>query len=127
MSLYTPTAFAARRTESRPCFSDYPPADFDTGAHPIIGLHLFGIQPLRPIGAIDADVVANLRRQRQVQALHRLGPRVLDELLAEIGAERGIATLIERKVARYAEIDPKALALTGGDRFPPAPIYEARS
>ena len=41
---------------------------------------------------IAANVVANLRFRRQVERLHRLGPRAIAELLAELGAERSIQT-----------------------------------
>jgi hypothetical protein len=50
---------------------------------------------------------------------------VIDALLIEIGAERGITTLIERKVEIYAEIEPEALEAASGYQFPPAPVYEA--
>ncbi len=69
-------------------------------------------------------VIADLRRQRHVQKLHRLGPRAIDALLIEIGAERSITTLIERKIERYAALDITALELAGGDRFPDPPISE---
>ena len=71
-------------------------------------------------------VIADLRRQRHVWKLYRLGPRVIDALLVEIGAERGITTIIERKIKRYAEIDPEALKATGGDEFWPVSIREVR-
>ena len=74
-----------------------------------------------------AGVIADLRRQRHVRKYHRLGPRVIDALLIEIGAERGITTIIERKIEAYAEIEPEALEAAGGDQFPPAPLYEVRS
>ena len=75
-------------------------------------------------GVIAPSVIADLRRQRHVQELHRLGPRALDALLIEIGAERGITTLVERKIERYAALDGDALELAGGDRFPARPIHE---
>ena len=68
-------------------------------------------------------VIADLKRQRHVQKLHRLGPRVIDALLIEIGAERSIMTLIERKIEKYAALDINAPGLAGGDRFPGQPIY----
>ena len=71
-------------------------------------------------------VIADLRRQRHVRRLYRLGPRVIDALLVEIGAERGIMTLIERKIERYAGLDVDALELAGGDRFPSLPIHVVR-
>ncbi len=46
------------------------------------------LDPWRPIGEITAELVANMRFRRQVLRLHRLGPRITAELLAEIGAER---------------------------------------
>ena len=69
-------------------------------------------------------VIADLRRQRRIRQLYRLGPRAIDALLIEIGAERGITTIIERKIERCAGIDIEALELAGGDHFPSAPIHE---
>ena len=67
---------------------------------------------------------ADLRFHRRVQRLHRLGDRVLGEFLAELGAERGITTIIDQKLERYAGLEPEALEATGGDRFWPAPLRE---
>ncbi len=78
---------------------------------------------LRPIGPIAAEVVADLRFRRQVQQVHRLGDRVLGEFLAEIGAERGIQTVIDRKLDTFAAIDPEALEVTGGDDFWQPPLH----
>ena len=71
-----------------------------------------------------AEVIADLRFRRQVEHLHGLGPRVVGELLAEIGAERSIMTLIDRKIDTYASLDPKALKATGGDGFWPMPLRQ---
>ena len=81
---------------------------------------------LRPIGAIAAEVVADLRFRRRVQQVHRLGDRVFGELLAEIGAERGITTIIDQKLDTYAELEPETLEVTGGDGFWPAPLHEVK-
>ncbi len=70
-----------------------------------------------------AEVVADLKFRRQVEHLHHLGPRVVGELLAEIGAERSIMTLIDQKIDRYAELEPKALDVTGGDGFWQPPLH----
>ncbi len=72
---------------------------------------------LRPIGAIAAEVVADLRFRRKVIRLHRQGPRVLGEYLAELGGDRGIRTVIDQKLDTYAEIEPEALEAAGGDEF----------
>ena len=79
---------------------------------------------LVPIGPIAAVVVADLRFQRQVERVHALGPRAVAELLAEIGAERGITTIIDRKLDTYAGLDAAAIEAAGADRFPPAPFPE---
>ena len=104
---------ATRRTEvlSRSC--DCLPANFDPDAHPIIAQHFFGIEPSRSAGTTGIDIIADLKRQRHIRKLHRLGDRVLDEMLTEIGDKYGIATGIERTVERYAALDPEALVLAG--------------
>ena len=125
MSTYTTSP--CRSSRVKPHKSDGPPdsapADFDATANPIIGRHFFGVGPLRPVGRIAAEVMADLRFRRHVQQVYRLGDRVFGELLAEIGAERGIMTIIDRKLARYAELEPEALEVTGGDGFWQPPLH----
>ena len=99
------------------------PGDFDSAACPIITKH-FEVGPSRPTGQITAEVVADMRRRRQVEHLHRLGPRATAELLAEIGAERSITTIIDRKLDVYADLDLEALEAAGGDRFWPPPLRD---
>jgi hypothetical protein len=72
--------------------------------------------------ALDA-----LRRRRQVQAVHRLGSRTVGELLDEITRHHGIADDINRRLARYAAIDPEILRAFGGDRWPSAPVWIVRN
>ena len=81
---------------------------------------------LKSICGVAAEIVARLHFRRQVERLHRLGPRATAELLAEIGAERGITTVIDRKLDTYLDIDPEALEAAGGDQFPPVPIHAVR-
>ncbi len=76
-----------------------------------------------PIGAIAAEVVADLRFRLKVQRLHRLGDRVLCELLAHLGAKHSIQTSIEQMVEHFAELDPETLQATGGDRFWQPPLH----
>ena len=75
---------------------------------------------------IAADAVADLRFRRQVEHLHGLGARATAELLAELGAERSIQTIIDRKLDRYIELTPEQLKATGGNHFPPTPIRQVR-
>ena len=76
---------------------------------------------------IAADIVADLRRRRQVERLHRLGPRAVGELLSELGAERSIQTVIDRKLTVYTELDLEAIEAAGGDKFGPVPLREVPS
>ncbi len=73
---------------------------------------------------VAADVVADLRFRRQIERLHRLGPRAVGELLAAIAAERSIMTLVDQKLTTYTELDSTALAAAGADKFWPAPLRE---
>ena len=81
---------------------------------------------IRTIGPGERAAISALRRQRQIQKVHGLGPRALDELLIEIGTEFGITAIIEQKIEQYATLDPEAVRLVGGDRFPAQPIHEVQ-
>jgi hypothetical protein len=74
------------------------------------------------IADITKDIIADLRFQRDVERLWQLGPRAIGELLLEASRERMLRSYFEGKVAEYAAINPDALAVTGGDHFPPLPI-----
>ena len=80
----------------------------------------------RSIGEVAAEVVADLRFRREVKRLHRLGDRVLGEMLAHLGAKHSIQTSIEQTVEHFVEIEPEALDAAGGNRFWPAPLYKIR-
>lgn len=66
--------------------------------------------------------IRELRFRRDVERLHRLGPRALHELLAELAAARLLRSEIEQLVARYSRVDPLVLRLAAGDRMPPTPL-----
>ena len=78
------------------------------------------------IGSVAAETVASLLFRRKVEQVHSLGPRATAELLAELGAERSILTVINDKLERYADLDPKAVAAAGGDDFWPVPLSVAK-
>ena len=102
------------------------PIGFDPAACPILCRHWFGLEPPRPVGPNAAEVVADLKFRRQVEHLHVLGPRVLAETLAHLGAKHNIQTSVERTVEYFGELEPEALDAVGGDRFWPAPVHEVR-
>jgi hypothetical protein len=74
-------------------------------------------------GASRNSDAADQQFQRQVLRLHKLGARAVCELLREVGVETMHMTTIEQALARYADIDPNALPLSGGDRFAPRPLH----
>ena len=101
---------------------DEPPANFDLATHPILSRHWFGIEPLRPIAHVTAEIVADLRRQRQIEHLHLLGPRAVGELLREVAEDDDL----DRALEAYGRLTPDLLKALGGDQFPPAPLHEVR-
>jgi len=62
--------------------------------------------------------LGDVRLQRDVEKVHRLGPRPLYEMMIELGHDRLLRVEIERLVARYAALDPAVVEALGGDRFP---------
>ena len=120
MLSYTPAPRAARRCESRSCSPDCPPVDFDPGAHPIIARHFFGIEPLHLVGQVAGKGAADLRRQRRIEHVYRLGPRAVGELLDEVAQGENL----DRALEAYQRLTPELLAALGGDRFPPSPVHE---
>ena len=108
------------------------PKNFSPDECPILSRHWFGIQPCPqandhqavPAEPIVDNIVADLAFQRDIERLHRLGPRPQYELLREIERRYGCARFIRERVKRYAELDPEIVADLGGDVFPSTPIRE---
>lgn len=61
-------------------------------------------------------------RQRRVERICRI-PRLVYELLDEIGRAHRIAEDIDARLTRHAELNPDLLGAVGADRFPPTPIW----
>lgn len=78
--------------------------------------------PAVHVGQAADRVVARLRRQRQAEHLHRLGPRPVLEALIE-AAETGD---LDATLERFGRLDPEVVEALGADEFPPTPIYEVR-
>lgn len=62
------------------------------------------------------------RNRRAADKLHRLGPRLILELLADIAADLDAADIIAGRLALYASGNPAALGALGADRIVPFPI-----
>jgi hypothetical protein len=67
---------------------------------------------------VPTSAINELNFRRRTQHLWRCGPRAVAELLAEIGAERNIGTIIDEKLARYSMLDPSTVKALGADRLP---------
>ena len=120
------TNILARPPERKPDPTTDPlPARFNPQQHPILCRHWYGIEPFRQVGTVAAEIVADLMFRRKVQRLCAKGPRVVGELLGELGAERGLGTVIDQKLDRYLALADEALDATDAHAFPPAPIHEA--
>jgi hypothetical protein len=62
-----------------------------------------------------------LRRQRAVERLCRT-PRLIFELLDELDRHYGLGADLDRRLQRYAALDPELLRALGADKFPGLPI-----
>ncbi len=74
----------------------------------------------------DGEALAGPHFERQVEHLHRLGPRAVAELLIEIAHCTGQSGVIADRLQAYARLDPAVLRAVGGDKFPPIPLMAIR-
>ena len=72
------------------------------------------------------QLLADPRFHRQIEHLHRLGPRVFGELLTEIAAVTGQHVRVVDLVEEYAALDPAILGALGADTFPLMPLEIVR-
>jgi len=77
--------------------------------------------PSFTVSAAKSQELGRLRRQRQVERVCRI-PRLVDELLSEIGRHHGIEDDVAARLDRYAAVDHDLLAALGADRFPASPM-----
>jgi hypothetical protein len=62
-----------------------------------------------------------LQRQHHVEQIHRLGARVLFELVDELDRHHGRGDDLNRRLERYAALDDRLVAAVGADRFLASP------
>ena len=98
------------------------PPGIDPRQYPIIARHWFGIEPFCLIGEVAVEVVAELKRQRQIENVHRLGVRAVGELLHQVAEGEDL----DRALDGYQRLTPDLLKAMGGDQFAPLPIHEVR-
>ena len=87
------------------------PSGLDPDRHRIITQHFYGIDP------------AELRLQRLAEYLHALGPRPVFEFCREIVEAHDIGADVQRRLERYARLNPVFFQALGGGHFPPDPIH----
>jgi hypothetical protein len=73
------------------------------------------------MGPPDPSDIRDRRFERHVAQVCELGPRVVGELLRELGATTMHMTTVEQVVEQYAGLDPDTVRILGGDRFPACP------
>ena len=88
------------------------PPGLDPDRFPIIVQHFFGVDP------------AELRLQRLAEYLHALGPRPVFEFCRELAEAHDIGADVQRRLERYALLDPAFVEVLGGGHFPAPPIHE---
>jgi hypothetical protein len=73
--------------------------------------------------SLCADALRRLRWQRYVESVHQLGARVEFEFWDEVARHHpDLVDDLDRRLARYAELDPEVLRALGADRFPASPV-----
>jgi predicted DNA-binding transcriptional regulator AlpA len=71
---------------------------------------------------LRAQALRRMRRQRLVERVCALGHRAVFELVDELDRHLGLGDDLDRRLERYAALDPGLLVALGGDRFPAAPL-----
>jgi hypothetical protein len=62
----------------------------------------------------DLHDLDDIRLRRDIERVYELGPRAIFELLSEIGRECLLRVDIQRRVARYARLNPASLKAIEG-------------
>ena len=102
------------------------PLGGDMRALPAMGEMGYLSQGKIAAGLATTQPLAGPRFERQIEHLHRLGPRILAELLGEIATATGQPALIAGRVAAYAALDPALVRFIGSDNFPPSVLGVVR-
>lgn len=71
------------------------------------------------------SLIAEPAFQREIESLHRLGPRLTGELIAELAHRHGPEVLTT--MAGFAALDPDTLAALDALIWPPLPLHMVRA
>ena len=91
----------------------------DIGNHAVLSALLPLPQASPQAAPSHADALACLRRQRDFEAIHALGPRPTFELLLLLAGDH---PALDDQLRRFAGLDPETVRILGADRFPASPI-----
>jgi hypothetical protein len=70
------------------------------------------------------NLIADLAFRHEIEALHRLGPRVTGELIVDLVRCHGPE--VRSRMVTFAALDPEALAALDALLWPPLPIYRVQ-
>jgi hypothetical protein len=71
---------------------------------------------------MTATLIDEMRFERAINRLVRIGPRPVGELLRKIGSDFGVMAEIYGLVSEWAERDPAIVRGVGGGEFHRAPL-----
>jgi hypothetical protein len=82
-----------------------------------------GLAYSQPVASLQAAAIRRLRRQRHVERICQLGPRIVFEFIDEIDRHYALGADLDRRLTRYSRLNPAILRAIGADRFPHPPAH----
>jgi hypothetical protein len=71
---------------------------------------------------LTLDPLDQIRHQRRVEHLYRLGPRAIAEFLLELAGKIGGLPATTGLLIEYERVSPRMVRAVGGDVFTPRPL-----
>lgn len=75
-----------------------------------------------PVGRQPLSPIIEVRLQRSIEHLHRLGARAVAELVLALADRTGALDEALNLLAEYQRLTPAQVRVAGGHRFPPRPL-----
>jgi hypothetical protein len=82
------------------------------------------IERLSDLQVAAGNLIADPAFRHEIEALHRLGPRVTGELIVDLVRRHGPE--VRARMVTFAALDPEALAALDALLWPPLPIYRVQ-
>ena len=74
------------------------------------------------LGPVRDRLFGDVRLQRAIEHIHRMGPRPVGELIAELLETAGGDPCVLDDMLRWTRLDPDIVRKVGADRFPRPPL-----